>query len=63
MRLHDPDLVQEVFARVKVPKEVLPRFIEISKDTYVPLEDVIAEHLDALFPGVERSSAYDLFRL
>jgi len=60
--MRDPDLDHEVFARVKVPKEVLPRFIEISKDVLVPLEDVIAEHLDALFPGIEIIS-YDLFRV
>ena len=62
VRLHDPDLDHEVFARVKVPKEVLPRFVEISKDTFIPLEDVIARHLDALFPGMEIIS-YDLFRV
>ena len=62
VRLRDPDLDQEVFARVKVPKEVLPRFVEISKDTFVPLEDVIADHLDALFPGIEIIS-HDLFRV
>jgi polyphosphate kinase len=62
VRLHDPDLDHEVFARVKVPKEVLPRFIEISKDTFIPLEDIIARHLDALFPGVEIIS-HDLFRV
>ena len=42
VRLHDPEIDAEVFARVKVPKEVLPRFVEISKDTFVPLEDIIA---------------------
>ena len=31
VRLHDPDLDHEVYARVKVPKEVLPRFVEISQ--------------------------------
>ncbi len=62
VRLHDPELDSEVFARVKVPKEVLPRFFEISKDTFVPLEDIIAANLDALFPGVEIVS-YDLFRV
>jgi polyphosphate kinase len=62
VRLRDPDLEHEVFARVKVPKEVLPRFIEISKNVFVSLEDVIAEHLDALFPGMEIVS-YDLFRV
>jgi polyphosphate kinase len=62
VRLQDPDLDHEAFARVKVPKEVLPRFVEIRKDTFIPLEDIIAEHLDALFPGMEILS-YDLFRV
>ncbi|HEY5189628.1 MAG TPA: polyphosphate kinase 1 [Solirubrobacteraceae bacterium] len=62
VHLHDPDLDHEAFARVKVPKEVLPRFVEISKDTFIPLEDVIAKHLDALFPGMDILS-YDLFRV
>ena len=62
VRMRDPDLDHEVFARVKVPKEVLPRFVEISKDVLVPLEDMIAQHLDALFPGIEIIS-YDLFRV
>jgi polyphosphate kinase len=38
---------------VKVPKEVLPRFLDIGNDTFVPLETVISRHLDALFPGME----------
>jgi polyphosphate kinase len=62
VRLHDPDLDQDVFARVKVPKEVLPRFVEISKDTFVPLEEIIAHNLDQLFPGMKVIS-YDLFRV
>ena len=62
VRLHDPELDHDAYARVKVPKEVLPRFVKISKDTFVPLEDIIAHHLDALFPGMEIVS-YDLFRV
>jgi polyphosphate kinase len=62
VRLHDPDLDQEVYARVKVPKEVLPRFVEISPDTFIPLEQIIASHLDALFPGMDILS-YDMFRV
>ena len=62
VRLHDPETDQDDFARVKVPKEVLPRFVEIEKDTFIPLEDVIARHLDALFPGMEIVS-HDLFRV
>ncbi|HET6864366.1 MAG TPA: polyphosphate kinase 1 [Solirubrobacteraceae bacterium] len=62
VRLHDPDVDHEVFARVKVPKEVLPRFVEISPQTFIPLEDIIARHLDSLFPGLEILS-YDMFRV
>jgi polyphosphate kinase len=62
VRLRDPELDQEMFARVKVPKEVLPRFVEIDRETFIPLEDIIAWNLDALFPGIEILS-YDLFRV
>jgi polyphosphate kinase len=62
VRLRDPELDHEVFARVKVPKEVLPRFVEISKDTFVALEEIIAQHLDTLFPGME-ILGHDLFRV
>jgi polyphosphate kinase len=62
VRLHDPDHDHDVYARVKVPKEVLPRFVEITKDTFIPLEDIIARHLGSLFPGMEIVS-HDLFRV
>jgi polyphosphate kinase len=62
VHLHDPEADQDAFARVKVPKEVLPRFVEIAKDVFIPLEDIIARHLDALFPGMHILS-YDLFRV
>ncbi|HWD86308.1 MAG TPA: polyphosphate kinase 1 [Solirubrobacteraceae bacterium] len=62
VRLRDPETDQEAYARVKVPKEVLPRFVEIEKEVFIPLEDIIARHLDALFPGME-IIAYDLFRV
>jgi polyphosphate kinase len=51
--LRDPVTATETFARVKVPKEVLPRFIAVGKSTFVPLEDLIARHLGDLFPGME----------
>jgi polyphosphate kinase len=76
--VRDPDSEQTVFARVKVPTEILPRFVSVpapersgqaavrdgrpqGKDSppardpvvLVALEDVIASHLDALFPGME----------
>ncbi|MDE3133436.1 MAG: polyphosphate kinase 1 [Acidobacteriota bacterium] len=62
VHLHDPALETELYARVKVPKEVLPRFVEIAKGTFVPLEDIIAHHLDTLFPGMEVVS-HSLFRV
>ena len=62
VHLHDPEADQDAFARVKVPKEVLPRFVEIEKDTFIPLEDIIARHLDTLFPGMDILS-HDLFRV
>ncbi len=62
VHLRDPATGTEVYARVKVPKEVLPRFVEISKDTFLPLEDIIARHLDALFPGMQIVSQH-LFRV
>jgi polyphosphate kinase len=62
VRLHDPELDHDAFARVKVPKEVLPRFVEVAKDTFIPLEDIIARHLDVLFPGMDIVS-YDYFRV
>lgn len=51
--LWDPIEKTEGFARVKVPKEVVPRFLQIADQIFVPLEAVIARHLDALFPGME----------
>jgi polyphosphate kinase len=54
--LRDPTSGFETFARVKVPKEMLPRFIRVGasgEETFVSLEDVIAANLDQLFPGVE----------
>jgi polyphosphate kinase len=51
--VRDPQRRQQHFARVKIPP-VLPRFIPLGDETrYVPLEDVIALHLQALFPGMD----------
>ena len=60
--LRDPVTRGETFARVKVPKEVLPRFTHIGDHTFVPLETVIARHLDELFPGME-ILRHDYFRV
>jgi len=65
--VRDPISDQTVFARVKVPTEILPRFVTLKQPApgtllLVPLEDVIAHHLDALFPGMEIAD-YDVFRV
>jgi polyphosphate kinase len=52
--LRNPEKDEEVAARVKVPKELLRRFLSIGDGlTFVPLEEVIAANLDDLFPGME----------
>jgi polyphosphate kinase len=60
--VRDPVSEVETFARVKVPKEVLPRFVPIGDSTFVPLESVIARHLGDLFPGME-ILRHDFFRV
>jgi polyphosphate kinase len=60
--LRDPVSGLETFARVKVPKEVVPRFVPIVDDVFVPLESVIARHLAELFPGME-ILRHDFFRV
>jgi polyphosphate kinase len=52
--VRDPQTQVTTFARVKVPKEMLPRFVETrSATTFVTLEDLIAANLETLFPGME----------
>jgi polyphosphate kinase len=48
----DPETDATVFARVKVPP-LLPRFLALTQNRFVPIEDVIATHLTDLFGGVE----------
>ncbi len=53
--LRDPESGVEIIARVKVPKELLGRFLPVGEDgkSFVPLEEVIAANLDVLFPGTD----------
>ena len=61
--VRDPDSGHTAFARVKVPTEILPRFVSLGEGRqFVLLEDVIANHLDALFPGMVIAD-YDYFRV
>ena len=70
----NPDTGTELFARVKVPKS-LPRFVSFPTELQqvssvddspfwvaVPLEQVIAHHLEALFPGMDVQECHN-FRL
>jgi len=51
--VRDPEHEERRFARVKVPP-LLPRFVKTRDGMcFVPLEQVIAAHLDRLFPGME----------
>lgn len=66
--LINPKTGKEHFARVKVPPS-LPRFMKVRRAgasvtsdlfeaRFMPLEDVIAAHLDQLFPGMEVHEHY-----
>jgi len=56
--VHDHATGEERFARVKVPP-LLPRFVRVPDSArYVPLEQVIAAHLDTLFPGMDVLAQY-----
>ena len=60
------DGVELHFARVKIP-QTLPRFVPVEgapegQRWFVMLEDLIAHHLSALFPGMEVRDSY-LFRV
>ena len=69
--LINPKTEIEHFARVKVPP-LLPRFVQVRPQDphpihldaarFVPLEDIIAAHLDQLFPGM-RVSEHFTFRV
>ena len=65
--LVNPKTNIEHFARVKVPP-LLPRFVRVQpmdpktvgphNTRFVPLEDIIAAHLDQLFPGMQVSEHF-----
>ncbi len=63
--VRDPDGGPELFARVKVPNNV-PRLVAVESGTrvyrFLPLEELIAAHLGALFSGM-RIVEHHLFRV
>jgi polyphosphate kinase len=51
--VRNPETGISKFARVKIPP-VLPRFVVLPDgERFVPLEQVIAAHIESLFPGME----------
>ena len=60
--VRDPVTAVRRFARVKIPP-LLPRFVALPDgERFIALEDVIGEHVDALFPGMQVMS-HHLFRV
>lgn len=63
-----PGTRDELFARIKIPNTLFPRLIEVPYEDakrqeneaihLVFLEDIIADNLDLLFPGMEIIAAY-----
>jgi polyphosphate kinase len=51
--VRDPTTRERRFARVKLPQN-LPRFIAVEDGArYIPIEQLVAAHVDRLFPGME----------
>ena len=50
--IRNPKTGKDHFARVKVPP-IFARFVPLGNQRFVPLEDVIGEHLKRLFPGMD----------
>src|ERR1700738_3669623 len=62
VQVHDPATGVTRLARIKVPKSI-SRWVPFGKENrFVPLEQVIGAHLDALFPGM-RIRAFSTFRV
>jgi polyphosphate kinase len=58
IQVQDPSTGERRIARVKVPP-VLPRFVVMPDgERFVPLEQVIAAHLETLFPGMTVGEHY-----
>ena len=61
-RVRDPMTGERRFARVKVPP-LLERFVALADgERFVPIEQMLAAHLDSLFPGMEILS-HHVFRI
>jgi len=56
----DDDTIER-FGIIRVPR-VLSRFVELENGTYVPIESVVAQHVETLFPGYKLNK-YSSFRV
>ncbi|EPH03326.1 polyphosphate kinase 1 [Propionibacterium sp. oral taxon 192 str. F0372] len=50
--LTNPATGNQQFARVKVPS-ILSRFVKVTRNRYLPLEEIIVQHMDEVFSGME----------
>jgi polyphosphate kinase len=55
--LRSPGSDEELFVRLKVP-DPSGRWFELSPRVFLPLEQVLKEHIDSFFPGLEVTGAY-----
>ncbi len=59
VELRDPEHARLRFARIKVPTKLLSRFVRLpGRSEVLPLEQLVAAHLDVLFPGMELVGCY-----
>lgn len=51
------------FAMVRIPR-ILPRFFEADRGLFVPIESIVKEHIEEIFPGykLEQSAAFRVTR-
>jgi polyphosphate kinase len=59
--IRDPETGTERLSHLGVPP-LLPRFLELPGGRFLPLEQLVAAHLESLFPGLELRAA-DVFRV
>lgn len=50
VKLKSEDEKHDKFAMVRIPR-VLPRFFEADRGLFIPIESVVKEHLEDIFPG------------
>jgi polyphosphate kinase len=61
VQLKDDETSEVRYGLVRIPR-MLPRFIELDSNTYVPIETLVAEHIAELFPGFSLNK-YSSFRV